>query len=81
MGGDAGMGWGMVMMVAMVVVAVLVIVGVILLFRRLLGERDRSSLDDRDSADALRVLETRFASGEIDVEEYRERRSILERGP
>jgi putative membrane protein len=80
MGGDGGMGWGIVMMVAMVLVTVLVIVGVIWLVRGLLRERDRASPDDGDPPNALRVLDRRFAAGEIDAEEYRDRRSVLERG-
>ena len=80
-GSDGGMGWGIVMMVAMVVIIVLVIAGVIWLMRRLLLERDRGAPGHRDSANALQVLDRRFAAGEIDAEEYRERRSVLERGP
>lgn len=80
MGGDGGMGWGIVMMVAMVLLTVLVIVGVIWLVRRLLRERDGGRPDDRDPANALRILDRRYAAGEIDAEEYRERRSVLERG-
>lgn len=74
------MGWGIVMMVVMVVVTVLVIIGVIWLVIWLLRERDRGGADDREQASSLGVLERRFASGEIDAEEYRERRSVLERG-
>lgn len=80
-GGDGGMGWGAVMMVAMVLITVLVIVGVIWLLVKLFRDRDRGDPDAGDPANALQVLDRRFAAGEIDAEEYRERRSVLERGP
>jgi putative membrane protein len=79
-GSDGGMGWGIAMMVAMLLVVVLVVVGVIWLVRSLLRERAGRDRDDSGPPDALRVLERRFAEGEIEIDEYRERRSILERG-
>lgn len=78
-GSDGGMGWGIVMMVAALLLVVLVLVGVILLVRRLLRVRAGSDRDDNEAADALRVLERRLAEGEIEIDEYRARRSILER--
>lgn len=83
MGDDGGgMGWGAAMM-AMMVVATLVfvalaVVGLIWLVRSL---RDRAGheRDDGGAPDALRVLERRLAEGEIEIDEYRERRSTLER--
>lgn len=83
MGNDGGMGGGTVMMVAMMVVmllfVVLAVLGVIWLVRSLLRDRAGRERDDC-GPDALRVLERRLAEGEIESNEYRERRSILERG-
>lgn len=78
-GSDGGMGWGIVMMVATLLLVVLVLVGVILLVRSLLRVRAGSDRDDNEATDALRVLERRLAEGEIEIDEYRARRSILER--
>jgi putative membrane protein len=76
-GGDGGMGWGTAMMVAMVAVTVLVIVGVVWLVRALVRGREEPRMGDDAPGSALQILERRFAAGEIDVEEYRERRSEL----
>jgi uncharacterized membrane protein len=64
----------------MLVLVALVIAGVVWLVLRLLGHRDRSRTQDAATGGALEILERRFAAGEIDVEEYRERRSTLDRG-
>jgi putative membrane protein len=80
MGDGFDMGWGIAMMVAMLVFVVLVIAGVVWLTMRLLRDRERSRPADRAAGGGLEVLERRFAAGEIDADEYRERRSILERG-
>jgi putative membrane protein len=73
-------GWGMTMMLLMVLFWVIVIVAVVVLVRHLTREPDRSVSDDRGSAAALHVLERRFAQGEIDSDEYHQRRSTLEGG-
>lgn len=75
MQGDGGMGGGpMVMMILMAALAVLLIAGLIWLVRRLsAGRRD----DSAGAGDPLQVLDRRFARGEIDTDEYRERRAAL----
>lgn len=73
------MGWGIAMMVVMVLFWVIVIVAAVLLIRHLVRARDRSDPSDAASPTALQVLDGRFAQGEIESDEYRERRSILER--
>ena len=78
MGDGFGMGWGIVMMVAMLVLVVVVVGGVIWLVLSLVRDRQRSSAADRGPGGALEVLERRFASGEIDADEYRARRATLE---
>jgi putative membrane protein len=53
----------------------LLIVGIVLLVRRTSG-RPPSTGGGRETG--IDVLERRFAEGELSLEEYRERRSILE---
>lgn len=73
-------GWGIAMMVVMILFWVIVIVAAVMLIRHLIRERDRSGSADHGSTAALPVLERRFAQGEIDADEYHERRSTLEGG-
>jgi putative membrane protein len=80
MGDGFGMGWGIVMMVAMLLFFAAVIVGVIWLVVRLARDRQPLGRADGGPAGGLEVLERRFAAGEIDADEYRERRATLERG-
>ena len=75
-----GMGWGIVMMVAMLLLVAAVIAGVVWLVVRLIRDREGVSASDRAPGHAVEILERRFAAGEIDAEEYRERRSTLVRG-
>ena len=75
-----GVGWGVAMMVALIVLTVVIIGAVIWLLARLVRERGRSHGADRAPVGALEVLERRFAAGEIDAHEYRERRSTLDGG-
>jgi putative membrane protein len=77
MGDGFGMGWGILMMVVMLVLVAAVTVGVVWLVVRLVRDREP---DGRTPAGGLDVLERRFAAGEIDVDEYRERRAMLEQG-
>lgn len=78
MSGGDGMGWGMVMMVAMILIGVLLVGGAVWLVRDLIRRRDTPTARDDDSRGALDVLDRRFAAGEVDEQEYRERRSVLE---
>jgi putative membrane protein len=63
------------MMVVMLLLAGALIVGTIALVRSL--DRDRRPSEPHRSAGALGVLDDRFARGEIDADEYAERRRIL----
>lgn len=72
------MGWGIVMMAAMIAVGVLLVGGAVWLVRDLIRRRDTPSARDDGSRGALDALDRRFASGEVDAQEYRERRSVLE---
>jgi putative membrane protein len=68
-----GMGvWGWAMMLAFWLAVVILIVWVV-----------RSSVSPRAPEDrgAFRILDERLAKGEIDADEYRERRAVLEGKP
>ena len=79
--GDMGVG-GWVGMVFMIVFWIAVIIGIIYLVRYLAArprERDGMHMSEGSgSSDPLRTLENRYASGEIDREEYLQRRKDLE---
>ncbi|MEX2324020.1 MAG: SHOCT domain-containing protein [Acidimicrobiia bacterium] len=65
-----GMGpWGWLMMVAFWAVVVYLIVWVV---------RSKATLGQQDADTPLRLLDERFARGEIDREDYEERRQVLE---
>lgn len=66
--GDIGTGWWIVMMIGMVLFWVAVFAGIAWLVRTAGGTRRPS---------ARELLDERFARGEIDVDEYRERQSAL----
>jgi putative membrane protein len=63
------MGLGMLLFLA------LIVVGIVLLLRPAVGSEPR-----RERNRALEILDERFARGEIDREEYEERRRVLESG-
>ncbi|MDF2093657.1 SHOCT domain-containing protein [Knoellia sp. 3-2P3] len=77
-----GMGWGgwLLMSVTTVAFWAVVVFGIVALFR---GTRDGGSRDggsrsgQRDEDSAQRILEERFARGEIDADEYRQRSQVL----
>lgn len=74
MGGFFG-GFNLIFMLLGVVLMVFIILAIL----RFLFDGDRTALTDRERRRALRVLEERFAKGEIEEAEYNERRCILER--
>lgn len=67
----AGMWWGGLLWILLLAV---IVAGGILLVRSLWGS---SSEKRSDRADAVEVLEERFARGDIDREDFEERRRIL----
>ncbi|HET9152511.1 MAG TPA: SHOCT domain-containing protein [Solirubrobacterales bacterium] len=71
--GDWGAGWWILMALMMVVFWGLVIVGAVWLIRTLVGERR-----GHGHGSPLEVLDHRLASGEINPEEYRRRRSVIQ---
>lgn len=70
-GGGFGMFFGLIVMILVIAV----IVGVIVLLVRWLG--GSSAHRGRTEKTALRILEERYARGEIDAQEFEERRRIL----
>jgi putative membrane protein len=74
------LGWGgwLVMSVGMVALWVLIIFGVVALARRGLGARDQESRAEAPSESAVDIMDRRLASGELSVEEYEERRAVLQ---
>jgi putative membrane protein len=70
--GDDGPGWWIVFPPLFWLA---VIVGIVLLVR---SRRGGPPWGGRDRETGIEVLERRYAEGEISLEEYRERRSVLE---
>ena len=72
-----GWGWGdwLTMSLMMVVFWGLITGGIVLLVRAIDRRGERPSGDDRTPG---RILEERFARGEIDEEEFKHRRELLD---
>jgi putative membrane protein len=78
MGWYSGWGWAGWLTMSLIMLAfwALVAVGVVALVRTLRREdRDRSAVPPVESARA--ILDSRFARGEIDADEYERRRDLL----
>lgn len=74
-----GMGWGGgLFMLLLLLALVAVVVAVVVAVMRTSGDSGASTRPDADS-DAVRLLEARFARGEIDEQDYLRRRSLLSR--
>jgi len=69
--------WWVVMGVGMVLFWGLVAAGLIWIVRTFIADRQGAG-GSRHESSAIEILERRFAEGDIDVEEYRARRSELE---
>jgi putative membrane protein len=67
--------WGFGMGLGMLLFLALIVFGIVLLLRPTVGPEPR-----REHDRALEILNERFARGEIDREEYEERRRVLESG-
>ncbi|HEX7059154.1 MAG TPA: SHOCT domain-containing protein [Solirubrobacterales bacterium] len=70
---DVGAGWMIVMMIGMALFWGLIILGVVWIIRSAPWASPHSG-----HGAPLEILDRRFAAGEIDAEEYRERRSALQ---
>jgi putative membrane protein len=77
-GYDSAMsGWGYVLMtVAVLLVAGLVAMGTLVLIRSGAAAR-RSPAEPMRQTEAERILEQRFAAGEVDQDEFRSRMDVL----
>jgi putative membrane protein len=72
-----GMGWGAGLLALFAVLAVVaIVVAVVVAATRTVGDGGPPRGPDED---ALRLLDARFARGEIDEEDYLRRRSLLSR--
>lgn len=75
--GNMGWAWGYGLL-AIVGVAVLIYVVVRLLSNKSESDNTRSSPRQGDPSDARRILEERFARGELTAEQYREQLQVLD---
>jgi putative membrane protein len=74
--GWAGMGAGMsIGMIGMAIFCLLVIVAIVVLLGRMLGVG--SSSDKKPQKTALDILQERYAAGEIERDEYEQKKSSL----
>jgi putative membrane protein len=74
--GGFGMGWMWLWWLLLLVGVVVVVVGLMLAWRS--GDRSRAGGTARRPSSAREILDERFARGEIDEEEYRARRRVLD---
>ena len=75
MWGDAGWGWGMGFgMISMVLSWILVILGIVVLVRWVGGS---SASGTPPSKTALDILNERYARGEIEKQEFEEKKRVL----
>jgi putative membrane protein len=72
-----GLGWGGWILMTLVMLAfwALVIFGIVAVFRGLSG--NGQSATPRQDRDPQRILDERFARGEIDADEYHARQQVL----
>ena len=82
MNGDGGWGVGAWLMMALITLAVLalIVAGVVALNRRSNSATPPPPAPGSGGSDALRILNDRFARGEIDETEYTKRRDLLTPG-
>jgi putative membrane protein len=84
-GWNGGGGWGVFGAVMMVFFLLAIVVGVVLIIRALTGDQSRAPVDREpatgarpaETGTARRILEERYARGEIDREEFLRRREDL----
>ena len=75
--GGYGYGWGGWMLLLFWVFVIAVIVWLVLTVAR---SQSQSSSPDSAARGGLGILQERLARGEIDADEYRQRRALLEEG-
>jgi len=72
-----GAGWGLLMVGLMLLLFAVVAVALVVLLVRNPGGVDRRPGPEAGASEAQRILQQRFARGEIDEEEFRTRRTAL----
>ena len=77
--GNQGYGMGGFGGIVMILFWGLIIVGVVLVIRHFTAGHGGASSSSAER-DPLRILRERYANGEIDTEEFEERRKMLESG-
>ena len=75
--GNQGYGMGWFGGIFMILFWVLVLVGIVFSIRYLTTGKTTSF--GKEGSDPLDILKKRYASGEIDTEEYEERRKVLQK--
>ena len=78
--GNGGAGGWLAMVAMLTVLLAIVILAGLMIFRGTgsgRGSDDARSRELRDVSDPLRILDERFARGELDCEEYEARKSVL----
>ena len=78
--GGYGYGWGGWMMLTMLLFWVFVIALIVWLVLTVARSQSQSSSPDSAARGGLGILQERLARGEIDADEYRQRRALLEEG-
>jgi len=75
MGGYSGFGW-----LFMLLFSVFVVAGTVWLVLAIARSQGTAGRTADSGSHALRILEERLARGEIDTEEFRTRRAVIEEG-
>lgn len=75
MGGYFGFGW-----LFMLLFLVFVVAGIVWLVLAITRSQGTVGTKNESGSRALRILEERLARGEIDVEEFRTRRAVIDEG-
>ena len=77
---DYGMGWHWLGWLGMAFFWLVLVLLVLAAVKYLKGDRRSNALEGERKPDALAILEERYARGEIDREEYVQKRDDLKRG-
>lgn len=76
--GTQMLAWGWIGGIAMILFWLLIVVGLVVLIRFLLAKTRSDGLGINSRRDALDILKERYAKGEIDKQEFEQKRSDLQ---